>query len=206
MIRMEINTRELREEVGKQIVNKQTQRHVNLFTGVRFLNKTYISVEVSERMRYLSIISSDSKDQTWALSFFRLRDQSLLKELHTLKPLTSFTMDGSQNLKLEDHKNITHNLVIALSQALSQITHTRLSLCFIHSFVAPGRIWSIWSVYLVYKTCCVLNELVGVPVRCNDTWNILHNVCAQWLHDNNQHIYIYRLEYLTNYVNNQSLL
>jgi hypothetical protein len=64
MIRMEINTRELREEVGKQIVNKQTQRHVNLFTGVRFLNKTYISVEVSERMRYLSIISSDSKDQT----------------------------------------------------------------------------------------------------------------------------------------------
>jgi hypothetical protein len=64
MIRTEINTRELREEGGNHIVNKQTQRHVNLFTGLQFLNKIYISVEVSERMRYLSIISIDSKDQT----------------------------------------------------------------------------------------------------------------------------------------------
>jgi hypothetical protein len=30
-----------------------------------------------------------------------------------------------------------------------------------------------------------------VPVRCNGTRNILQNVCAQRLHDNDQHIYIY---------------
>jgi hypothetical protein len=46
---MKIGARELREERRKQIANKRTQGYDNLFTGVRFYNKTYVFIEEFHR-------------------------------------------------------------------------------------------------------------------------------------------------------------
>jgi hypothetical protein len=59
---MKINAKELRQEGGKQIANNQTQRHDDLFTGVQFPNKTYVSIEVSQSTGSLSTLLSDSKE------------------------------------------------------------------------------------------------------------------------------------------------
>jgi hypothetical protein len=44
VIRMKIKARKLREEEGKQIANNQTQKHKDLFIGIRFPNETCVSI------------------------------------------------------------------------------------------------------------------------------------------------------------------
>jgi hypothetical protein len=52
-----INTRELREEMSKKFANNLAQEHDNLFTGVRFPNETYVSVEKSRKTNFLLTLS-----------------------------------------------------------------------------------------------------------------------------------------------------
>jgi hypothetical protein len=42
------------------MADNQTQRYNDLVTGVRFINETYVSIEVSQRIGSISNLSSDS--------------------------------------------------------------------------------------------------------------------------------------------------
>jgi hypothetical protein len=111
---MKINARELREGVGKQIANNQTQKHYDFLLDLGFQIKPTYLLWCPKGRGLFQPSQMIPKFKLEPYRFSRLRDRSLRKELHTSKPLASITMNGSQNFKLNDHKNTTHTLALAL--------------------------------------------------------------------------------------------